>query len=195
MPDLVGLSTAGTTEPWEAAGFTVEDGGVRIGGVHLAIGGSPAWSLTDVGEGVVDGLATFEGRPPAGQPPDHPNGSVLIDHLVVTTPDLGRTVAALSQFGLAPRRTRDAGAMHQTFFRTGEVILEVVGPPEPAGHDPARFWGLAVTVDDLDATAVLLGEALGPVKDAVQPGRRIATVRHRDLGLPLSLAFMSGPPP
>ena len=34
------------------------------------------------------------------------------------------------------------------------------------------------------------GEHLGRIKDAVQPGRRIATLRHRDLGLSVAIAFM-----
>jgi hypothetical protein len=44
--------------------------------------------------------------------------------------------------------------------------------------------------DDLDATAAVLGERLGAVRDAVQPGRRIATVR-REAGLGTPLAFMT----
>ena len=49
--------------------------------------------------------------------------------LVVTSPDLARTISALQAVGLEPRRTRDHGAMRQTFFRLGPVILELVGPP------------------------------------------------------------------
>jgi hypothetical protein len=45
-------------------------------------------------------------------------------------------------------------------------------------------------VPDLDATAAALGERLGAVKDAVQPGRRIATLR-RQAGAGVPLAFMS----
>ena len=45
--------------------------------------------------------------------------------------------------------------MRQTFFRLGPVILELVGPPQPDGDGPARFWGIAFTVADLDATAAL----------------------------------------
>jgi hypothetical protein len=54
-----------------------------------------------------------------------------------------------------------------------------------------RFWGLAMTVADIDACAALLGDRLGPVKDAVQPGRRIATLRHEACGLTVPIAFMS----
>jgi catechol 2,3-dioxygenase-like lactoylglutathione lyase family enzyme len=124
----------------------------------------------------------------------HPNGTTAIDHVVVTTPDLDRTVAALEAAGLQARRVRDAGrgdrAIRQVFFRLGDPVLEVVGPPEPSGDGPARFLGLALTVADLDATATALGQHVGEVKDAVQPGRRIATLR-RSAGCTTALAFMS----
>jgi hypothetical protein len=85
---------------------------------------------------------------------------------------------------------RDAGAFQQVFFRLGEVILEVVGPKEP-GPGLASLWGLTFTVDDLDATAALLGDRVGRVKDAVQPGRRITTLRGREIGISPAIAFMS----
>jgi len=45
-----------------------------------------------------------------------------------------------------------------------------------------------LAVADLDACAELLGERLGSIRDAVQPGRRIATVRKSaGLGLPVAL--------
>jgi len=122
--------------------------------------------------------------------PTHPNGVVAIDHVVVTSPDPARTIAALQAVGLEPRRTRDHGVMRQTFFRLGPVILELVGPPAPDGDGPARFWGIAFTVADLDATARYLGDRLGTVKDAVQPGRRIASLR-KEAGLAVPMAFMS----
>jgi hypothetical protein len=138
-------------------------------------------------------------RPHPNGPP-HPNGTVAIDHIVVITPDLGRTVAAVEQVGLTLRRTRDSGTygtpMRQAFFKLGPIVLEVVGPPEPAEQyaaRPAGFFGLAVTVADLDATAAFLGDRLHPAKDAVQPGRRIATL-DRSAGSTVPLAFMSPGP-
>jgi sensor domain CHASE-containing protein len=71
----------------------------------------------------------------------------------------------------------------------GATILEVVCSPEVPTGD-ARFWGLVVTVADLDALAERLGPALGNVRPAVQPGRRIATAR-RAAGLGTRVAFMS----
>ena len=93
--------------------------------------------------------------------------------------------------GVERRRVRevetDDGTLRQGFFRLGEVILEVISHPgiEPG---PARFWGITFAVADLDACAELLAGRLGSIRDAVQPGRRIATVRwSAGLGLPVAL--------
>jgi catechol 2,3-dioxygenase-like lactoylglutathione lyase family enzyme len=161
----------------------------------------------------LDGLPTDfvdhpgPGRPPSGDrptdPPAHPNGVTGLDHVVVATPDLDRTIAALTNTGLVCRRIRDTTAketpMRQAFFRLGPVVLEVVGPggtdtgtgSEGSDADaPATWFGLALDVVDLDQTAARLGDGLGPVRPAVQRGRRIATVRHRRLGLSVALAVM-----
>ncbi|MFM7307042.1 MAG: hypothetical protein ACKO2Q_03545, partial [Actinomycetota bacterium] len=62
-----------------------------------------------------------------------------------------------------------------------------------ADHDHhaahATYWGFVVTVADLDAAIAHLGpDVIGAAKPAVQPGRRIATVRSgAGLGVPLAL--------
>lgn len=55
-----------------------------------------------------------------------------------------------------------------------------------------RFWGLAVRVENLDQTVELLGTHAGPIRPAIQPGRRIATV-SRSASLAVPLALMSTP--
>ena len=110
------------------------------------------------------------------------------------------TIAACEAAGLELRRLRegtggDGVEVRQAFFRLDSTILEVVGAPgpgsgQPAHEAPARWFGLAVEVDDLDATRRVLGEAMGRTKPAVQAGRRIATIRHRDLGLSVAVAAM-----
>jgi catechol 2,3-dioxygenase-like lactoylglutathione lyase family enzyme len=124
----------------------------------------------------------------------HRNGVTRIDHVVLMTPDVPRTVAALASLGLEPRRERDAGALQQVFFRLGAEILEVVGPKE-AGPGSASLWGLTFVVDDIDATAAFLGDRVGRVKDAVQPSRRITTLRGCQAGaagdIGVAMAFMS----
>ncbi|MCB1017064.1 MAG: VOC family protein [Acidimicrobiales bacterium] len=213
-PQLVGLEVGDAAAPWVAGGFAVRDDRCVIGSVTLALVGTGpgrgirSWSLTGLPAGVdtVDGVPTVAAGPsdagaegPSG--PAHPNGAVLIDHVVMLTPDPERTIAALAAVGVEHRRTRFPDGypepMRQDFFRLGEVILELIGPrapgPDAAGR-PARLYGLAHTVADLDATAVRLGDRLTTPKDAVQPGRRIATLHTRELDLSVPTAFLSSGP-
>jgi hypothetical protein len=203
MPTLVELTVADEPDAWRAAGFEVDDDGQSVIG-HVRVWlrpsegrkGVTAWAFDDLPEiDDIDGLPTSV---PAQDPPDawtHPNGSTLIDHVVVATPDIGRTRAALEAAGFEARRVRDTESygspMQQVFFRAGEVIIELVGPPTPNGDGGARFFGLAVKVSDLDATKAALRDGLGDPKDAVQEGRRIATLRGKDLGITTAIALMS----
>lgn len=206
-------------------GDLVHLGGVAIrltGGPDAAGGtgrGIRRWTLAGLAhaptvDGELDGLpttfvdldptggATTEapGGPGRGPVPAeaHPNGTTGLDHVVVATPDLARTIAALAAVGLDCRRIRDAtvggSPLRQAFFRLGPTVLEVVGGDEgrtgPPGEAPASWYGLAVDVHDLDEMAASLGDGLGRIKGAVQAGRRIATLRHRALGLSVSLAAM-----
>lgn len=198
---------------WKDAGFNVDGDHSRIGSVIVRLVGTAAgrgirgWHLAGLSEPdasgdppTLDGLPTthqadVEGVEADADDPSHPNGVRAIDHVVVASPDLGRTVATFESHGLEARRVRDVGTpdspRQQVFFWIGQPILELVGPTTPSGDGPARFYGLALTSDDLDATAAYLGERVGRVKDAVQPGRRIATLRHRDLDISVPIAFMS----
>jgi len=159
-------------------------------------GGIEGWALRDADCAELDGLpaASDEAEPAEAAP--HPNGALRVDHLVVFTPDLKRTVAAAEGAGLGLRRIREADEpgppVRQAFFRLGEVILEVVENAR-APDGPARFWGITLCVADIDACAALLGENLGEVHDAVQNGRRIATVR-REAGLGVPVALISPEP-
>jgi hypothetical protein len=202
-PRLLGLDLAADPNAWTSLGFTVDEhGACHVDGVALRLGRPgrriSGWALAGAPEGIdVDGLRTTDAPPPASpssDAPTHPNGTVAIDHVVVMSPDPERTIAALAERGITPRRRRHTNQygppFTQTFFHLGGPILELIGPDDPAGADPARFYGIAFTVRDLDATAWMLGERLGAVKDAVQPGRRIATLR-RDAGAGIPLAFMS----
>lgn len=200
-PAVVELQVADDPQVWRALGFTVTDGVAQIGPVAVrpvgAGGGTGivGWTLRGWDGAPLDGLATAPATDDAAAPQVHPNTATGVDHVVVATPDRQRTSAALDAAGLGLRRVRSGvttpqGTLEQAFHRAGEVIVEVVGPAEPASADPATFWGVTVVVDDLDATVALLGDAAGTVRDAVQPGRRIVTVR-REAGASVPLAFIS----
>jgi hypothetical protein len=189
---------------WAALGFAVEGDVCVLGDVRIRLAGPGAgkglvgWSLRGFGGEELDGLPTVHSdqRPP-GESPPHPNGITTLDHVVAFTPALDRTVAALRGAGLDLRRIREeptpAGAPRQAFFRLGASILEVVQQPpemiEDAGGS-AFFWGLAFVAPDLEATVAALADAAAEPRDAVQPGRRIATLR-RAAGLSVPVALMS----
>jgi hypothetical protein len=209
VPTVDRIVVAGDAESWLAAGFDVEHGVCRIGRVELVLAGADAgrrlvsWSLRDVAGTDIDGLPTELSETPPREPaPPHPNGALAIDHVVAFSPVLERTVAAAERAGLELRRVREGptpgGAMRQAFFRLGEVILEVIESPDgtraAADRDaPARLWGLALAVPELERPWEVLGDRLGEPRDAVQPGRRIVTVR-REAGLGAPVAFITPQP-
>ena len=158
-PALRELRLADDPRAWARLGFTVRDGACRIGEVVLRFEdprpgdhGIVGWTLAAATVGAdlsIDGLPTevAPAGPTAGDPPPdgHANGAVLVDHVVVTTPDLQRTFAALERAGLELRRIREAGPappamqqaglpeaqLRQGFYRLGAPVLEVVGPDRP----------------------------------------------------------------
>jgi hypothetical protein len=203
------LAIADPPDAWRAAGFHVDGDLCVAGAVRLRLAGpGPArgivgWSVRGLATLDLDGLPTSASEDPPPPPGGaHPNGVAAIDHLVVFTPDLDRTVPKLRGAGLDLRRVREeptpGGAPRQAFFRMGEVILEVVQAPEGtrmATHrdGPARLWGISFLVDELERTAAALGDLLGEPREAVQPGRRIATLR-KEAGLGPAIAFMTPRP-
>jgi hypothetical protein len=205
-PTVDELFIAGSPEPWATAGFSVTGDTCEVGTVRLRFGGEGrgilAWSVRDVNGQGLDGLDTRPSTDPPAAGRRHPNGTLSIDHLVVISPNLDRTTGALREAGFSFRRLREGdtpgGSRRQAFFRMGEVLLEVVEAPpdtkiaaDPAG--PARLWGISFLVEELETPAAALGDALGEPRDAVQPGRRIATVAGA-AGLGPAVAFMTPGP-
>jgi hypothetical protein len=208
-PTVAEITLADEPERWEALGFAVVADAVQLGTVRIALVGKNTgrgilgWSLRDATSVELDGLPTAMSDPqmPHIAAPEHANGITAIDHLVAMSPALDRSVQALESAGLDLRRIREqptpAGAPRQAFFRLGEVILELVQEPDEvlaarkAGmNGPSRFWGLALLSDDLERTVERFGEHSSEIRAAVQPGRRIATLR-RSAGLAVPVALMS----
>ncbi len=204
------LTVADAPAAWSALGFAVDDDTCVVGDIRIRLAGADAgrglagWSLRGVESAELDGLATtLSGRPPPSERSGHPNGIATIDHVVAITPALERTIAALQAAGLDLRRIREeptpAGAPRQAFFRLGATILEVVQEPPEAiersgGTDrPAFFWGLAFVAPELDETVAGLGDRVNEIRAAVQPGRRIATLR-RSASVAVPIALMTPPP-
>ena len=202
------FEVADPPDAWTRAGFSVDPDGVcRIGSVRIRlVGHGPhtgtgivGWSWrglpADISLQDLDGVPTARSDAPFATPATHANGATEIDHVVLLSPDLTRTVEALAAVGVDPRRERKGElggrSIRQIFFRLGDVILEVVGQLDAPGNGPSVFWGITYVVADIDATAAFFGDRAAPVKDAVQPGRRITTLRHHDLGISVPSAMMS----
>ena len=188
-PVLSEISVAADPAAWASAGFSVTSGTAQVGDVAIEFvdgsGGIVEWTLTDGDQLDVEATAV------------HENGVTEIDHVVIVTPDLDWTIDELEREGIELRRIREGatgmGDYRQAFFRVGRPILEVVESADLDDGAPARFWGITFTTADIDAAAELLGDKLGRLKDAVQPGRRIATVRKEaGLGLPVALISPQG---
>ncbi len=196
------------SDPGSSAGHDRDDGNDEVAGPS----GITGWTLSGIDAELspsassnvsqnpsssnifsIDGLPTEVA--PVGHPvyAEHRLGAIGLDHVVVMTSQLDRTSAAIAEAtGCELKRIREVGSMRQGFHRIGSggLIVELVERPEvPDG--PAAFWGLVVNVDDLDAACALLGDdRISSPKDAVQPGRRIATIRN-DVGLGLPVALMT----
>ena len=207
------LEIADEPAAWSALGFAPgADGAFALGGLRVRLAGREAGRgvvavrvaglaaerpdglpvvAPDGASAAADEPGRSRGSParraPASSAPAssaHPNGALAIDHLVAFTDEVERTAGALAAAGGDVRRRGGPPELPapMAFVRFGELIVEVA----QAGG-PVRFWGLTVTVADLDAVA---GPLLGAARPAVQQCRRIATVR-REAGLSVALAFMS----
>ena len=201
-----GFDVADPANAWTRAGFGVDaDSVCRVGNVGIRLVGRDhgtgivGWSLSGLpSDGSlhdIDGVPTTKSEALTATPGTHDNGVTAIDHVVLLSPDLNRTVESLATIGVEPRRERDGELsgkqIRQIFFRLGEVIVEVVGSPETASEGPSVLWGITYVVADIDATASFFGDRTAPVKDAVQPGRRITTLRHRDFGMSVRTAMIT----
>jgi hypothetical protein len=199
-PELAELSITDPAERWRALGFEIDDeDNLDLGGVRIQLGldgsrgatGIASWSFRRIKPiDSIDGLPTPAPRtlrPPPFQ--THPNGATGIDHVVIVSPDFDRTATALARAGLELKRDQQSDRGRQGFRRVGPSILELVQPPKLDGSE-TRFWGLVVIVVSLDELAQRLGDHLSEIRPAVQPGRRIATLK-RSAGISPALAFMS----
>lgn len=201
------LTVAGDPEVWRSIGLTVSaDGTVPLFGTSLRIvsqdeigaasdAGLLGWVFSGIDADVdaIAGLPTDVVQPQGPVFAQHPMGAIELDHVVVMTGDLEATTTAIADAtGCELKRVREIGAIRQGFHRIGRggLIVEVVHHPD-YGDGPPTFWGLVLNVEDIDEACDLIGEGrVSAPKDAVQPGRRIATI-SKDVGLGLPVALMT----
>lgn len=214
-PSLFEIQIADEPDAWRRAGFCVVDQGVvRLSGVNLRLTGKQpnqagitGWTFASVDSigapPLVDGIPTSWVAPESDTPGNcsiqdeapHSNGAVHLDHVVMTTRNIARSIEALQAAGFELRRIRDIAPNQQAFFWAGDSIIELVGPARTSEArpeaEPANLWGLAISSRDLQASAASLGAGLSEIKGAVQKGRQIATLRSKNFAISVPVVLMS----
>jgi hypothetical protein len=199
------LTIAGDIDTWRSLGLSATDDGlIPLFGTALRIvspeaedvqSGIDGWALSGIDDTTtsVAGLTTTVVEQLAPIFATHSLGARSIDHVVVMTGDLESTTGDIAlATGCELKRIREVGKIRQGFHRIGRggLIVEVV-QHEDDNRTAAEFWGLVIIVEDLDEACAQLGaDRVGEPKDAVQPGRRIATIRS-SVGLGTAVALMS----
>ncbi len=150
----------------------------ELGGIALTTG-DPKWMWEPASPAFP--VHTME------QPEAFAVAGFTIDHVVLLVPDLDVGIGTFDRIGLEPRLKMKVGGRPAAFFRAGPVIEVIESPVRQAS-----IYGIAVTTDhSLESLALAWkakGLALGIVKDAIQPGRRIMTVHDLDAGFAVMTA-------
>ena len=169
------LTTVRLPIAWPEFGFPHR---LQAGPTCLVGSGDPAWAW----EGAAAPLGIASCPPATGTTVD----GWTTDHVVVLTPSVEEAITRLGTIGLAPRLRMPVQGRPTAFFRVGPV-LEVIEAPVRAS---AIFGVALVTHESLEAVALRwrsLGHEVTDPRPAIQPARRILTVR----GLQAGLAVMS----
>ena len=199
------LTITGDIDTWRSLGLSATDDGlIPLFGTALRIvspeaedvpAGIVGWALSGIDDTTtsIASLTTTVVEQLAPIFATHSLGARSIDHVVVMTGDLEQTTGDVAlATGCELKRIREVGKIRQGFHRIGRggLIVEVV-QHEDDDRSAAEFWGLVIIVEDLDEACAQLGaDRVGEPKDAVQPGRRIATIRS-SVGLCTTVALMS----
>lgn len=136
--------------------------------------GEPGWRWA----GATPGL----GIAPCDQSPGAAAAGWDLDHVVVLVPDVAAAVTTMADAGVSVRLRVTVGDRPTAFFRVGP-LLEVIEAPVRA----PSLYGVALMTDEPLEVVTLRWRSMGldvtDPRPAIQPGRRIITLRGVDAGL------------
>jgi hypothetical protein len=125
---------------------------------------------------------------------DHTKGRPVdgwdLDHVVLLVADIDDAVARMDRVGHQPRLRMSVRGRATAFFRVGPV-LEVIESPV---RSPALFGVALVTEEPLEVVVLRWrsrGVTVTDPRPAIQPGRRIFTVKETEAGLAVMSADRS----
>ena len=197
-PTIAELHVGDDPSAWERLGFSINDRRCLVGATEVVFSDGPtgihSWVLRNSMPSQFGPIPTTFTKKPVPEPSIvHPNGSIGFHHVVLMVPefDIGKT--ALTSAGVQVEQGRPFGSPGKAMLRSapkmGDIELELIGPESEDRSRNWDLWGLVIAVDDIDATSELLGDLLGQVKPAVQPHRRIATLK-KEAELGVAVAFL-----
>ena len=197
-PTIAELHVGDDPSAWERLGFCINENRSLIGRTEVVFSDGPkgihSWVLRNSMPSQFGPIpTTFTENPVPNPSIAHPNGSIGFHHVVLMVPafDIGKT--ALSNAGVQVEQGRPFGSTEKAMLRSapkmGDIELELIGPESEDRSRHWQLWGLVIAVDDIDETADFLGDLIGQVKPAVQPSRRIATVK-KEAELGVAVAFL-----
>ena len=145
---------------------------------------------------VVQPFDFAQDRPPAVVAVPGSDGHVTrIDHVVLHLPDVQGACRRFDEwFGVPAKRTIERGPRRFAFLRPGDVIMELIGPPEPGQPGTGRVAGLAFEVKGIDTLAAALrakGFPIGEPHPAIQGGRIVSVHAGGACGVPLAFIDFS----
>ena len=139
----------------------------------VLVDGPPGWAWTDAAPDFpIESVEAATGTAAEGWD---------LDHVVLLVPDLEDAIAVMDAVGEKPRLRMPVNGRPAAFFRVGPV-LEVIESPVRQ----TALYGLVLTAEENLETIVLRWRSMGrdvtDPKPAIQPGRRIFTVRATEAG-------------
>ncbi len=138
------------------------------------VAGSPAWGWSeDAPDFPIEACVPSVGTRAEGWD---------LDHVVLLVPDLEMATTTMEAVGQSPRLRMAVNGRPTAFFRVGP-LLEVIESPV---RQPALFGVALVTERPLEVVALewrSMGRDVTDPRPAIQPGRRIFTVRATEAGL------------
>ncbi len=167
---MTGINAIRLPIDWAAFGWAPA---VNLDGIALSTG-EPAWSWEPSAPAFT--VPTFVG-------PEAPDViDFAVDHVVLLVPDLEEAIATFHLVGVSPRLRMLVRDRPAAFFRA-RTVVEVIESPVRS----ASIYGIALsTTRSLESVALewkALGVSVGDIRKAIQPNRRIFTVRDTDAGL------------
>ena len=105
-----------------------------------------------------------------------------LDHVVLLVEDVAAACETLADIGLSPRLTIEVKGRPTAFFRAGP-LLEMIESPVRA---PSLYGVALVTTEPLEVVVLrwrARGREVTDPRPAIQPGRRIFSVRAAEAGL------------